>query len=406
WDSAFIAIAYSHYDPPRAMLEMRSLFQGQWSNGMLPHIIFNQQARDYSPGPEFWQVHRSPHAPADVLTSGIIQPPVHATSILHIARQVSDKARSLAFLREMFPKLKAWHTYLYRERDLDQNGLISIRHPWESGQDNSPIWDSALSRIAIYDGMVPEYQRVDISIIDVTERPSPAEYDRYAHLVKLFYENDYDEARIFQISPFNIQDVLFNCLLVQANHDLSTIAGLLGEESQVFDKWAAKTAEAMNKYLWDNTHGIYFDYDLISGQPIHAHVAAGFSPIYAGIPSPAQAEAILTNLNTYGFCPLDETCWAVPSYSKLEPGYSSTQYWRGPVWINVNWILYHGLMRYGYHAYAEHVKQAIIKLPSDFGFYEYFDTETGEGHGSASFSWTAALLLDLLLEEENYDQFN
>jgi hypothetical protein len=76
------------------------------------------------------------------------------------------------------------------------------------------------------------------------------------------------------------------------------------------------------------------------------------------------------------------------------------------VWININWILHRGLNHYGFHAYAEHIKQAIIKLPSEFGFYEYFDPETGEGHGSESFSWTAALLLDLLLEEENYGQFN
>jgi mannosylglycerate hydrolase len=68
----------------------------------------------------------------------------------------------------------------------------------------------------------------------------------------------------------------------------------------------------------------------------------------------------------------------------------------------INWVLYRGLSRYGFHAYAEHVKQAIIKLPSEFGFFEYFDAETGEGHGSESFSWTASLPLDLLLEEEQF----
>lgn len=406
WDSAFIAIAYAHYDPPRAIQEMRSLFAGQWHNGLLPHILFDPLERDYAPGPEFWQIDRSPHAPKDVMTSGIIQPPVHATAILHIAHHDPDKVRSLAFLREMFPKLKSWHAYLYNERDLEKNGLISIRHPWESGQDNSPIWDQALSRIKIKDGMVPEYSRVDIDIVNETERPTSAEYDLYAYLVKIAYENDYDETRIFESSPFIVQDVLFNSLLVQANRDLSTIADLLGEESKIFDRWALQTSNAMNEKLWDSTHGIYFDYDLVSRQSIHAHVAAGFSPLYACIPTAAQAELILANLNTYGFCPLDEVCWAVPSYDKLQPGYSSSQYWRGPVWINVNWILYRGLKNYRMNAYAEHIKRAIIKLPSDFGFYEYFDTDTGQGYGSGSFSWTAALLLDLLLEEEYNGQFN
>ncbi|MEJ2600829.1 MAG: trehalase family glycosidase [Anaerolineales bacterium] len=402
WDSAFIAMAYAHYNTLRAMQEMRSLFQGQWQNGMLPHILFNQEAGDYSPGPEFWQIDRSPHAPKGVVTSGIIQPPVHATSVLHIALQDPDKDRSLAFLREMFPKLKSWHAYLYNERDLEQDGLISIRHPWESGQDNSPIWDRALSKIKLVNGMVPAYHRVDTNLVDVTERPTMAEYDRYAYLVKIFYENDYDEARIFQSSPFIIQDVLFNSLLVQANRDLSTIAHLVGEDSRIFEQWAFQTSNAMNEKLWDPTHSIYFDFDLVSGQAIHAHVAAGFSPLYAGIPTTKQAELIRANLNTYGFCRLNEVCWAVPSYDKMEPGYSPSRYWRGPVWININWVLHHGLSRYGFQAYSEYVKHAIIKLPSEFGFFEYFDAETGEGHGSESFSWTAARLLDLLLEEEQY----
>jgi transaldolase/glucose-6-phosphate isomerase len=194
--------------------------------------------------------------------------------------------------------------------------------------------------------------------------------------------------------------VLFNSLLVQANRDLATIAQLLGEESQIFDRWAMQTSNAMNEKLWDSMHGIYFDCDLVSGHIIHAHVAAGFSPLYASVPNTSQAELILANLNTYGFCPLNEVCWSVPSYDKLEPGYSSTRYWRGPVWININWILYHGLRNYGFHEYAEYVKQAIILLPRESGFYEYYDPDTGQGYGSESFSWTAALLLDLLLEEE------
>jgi hypothetical protein len=41
WDSAFIAIGYSHYDQERAMSELRHLFEAQWKNGLLPQIVFN-----------------------------------------------------------------------------------------------------------------------------------------------------------------------------------------------------------------------------------------------------------------------------------------------------------------------------------------------------------------------------
>ena len=41
WDSAFVAIGYSHFDQDRAMGELRHLFEAQWKNGLLPQIVFN-----------------------------------------------------------------------------------------------------------------------------------------------------------------------------------------------------------------------------------------------------------------------------------------------------------------------------------------------------------------------------
>jgi hypothetical protein len=54
--------------------ELTALLRGQWSNGMVPHIVFNPSVAEdaYFPGPSFWQSStRSPHAPRDVETSGI-----------------------------------------------------------------------------------------------------------------------------------------------------------------------------------------------------------------------------------------------------------------------------------------------------------------------------------------------
>ena len=40
WDSCFIAIGLRHLSIERAQVELLSLLRGQWSNGMLPNIIF------------------------------------------------------------------------------------------------------------------------------------------------------------------------------------------------------------------------------------------------------------------------------------------------------------------------------------------------------------------------------
>ena len=129
-------------------------------------------------------------------------------------------------------------------------------------------------------------------------------------------------------------------------------------------------------------------------------MAAGFSPLFAGVPDKKQAGKIRKRLNSNSFCRLGDGCLAVPSYDKENPGYTPNRYWRGPIWININYMIYHGLKRYGLNDYANKVKNSIIKLTWNYGIYEYYDPDTGQGHGASDFSWTAALLLDLLYEEE------
>ena len=85
WDSGFIAIGRAKYDIPKAIKEIETLFEAQWTNGMLPHIVFNPKALGhYFPEPEFWQTKRSPNAPKNKLSSGITNPPVHAIAVERI----------------------------------------------------------------------------------------------------------------------------------------------------------------------------------------------------------------------------------------------------------------------------------------------------------------------------------
>jgi hypothetical protein len=389
-------MGYVHYDQARAEDELRALFAAQWSNGLVPHIVFNPAAAGYSPNPEMWRTIGHPHVPAGSLTSGIVQPPVHTTAVLHIFQHAPDQQRARAFLAEMFPRLRDWHGYLFRERDPRQSGLVYIRHPWESGMDNSPLWDAALQRIQPRPDEIPAYKRVDTTIVDAGDRPTNVEYDRYMYLVKLFADRNYDEARIFPDCPYLVQDVLFNTLLCQADRDLAAIAALLGEDAVPFAARAEATAQALNTRCWDAAQGIYIDYDLVARAPIPVAVAAGFAPLFAGVPSAEQAQRMYSYLNSPSFYALGEPGYPAPSYNRQAPGFSPNRYWRGPVWLNIDWLLMHGLRRYGFSAYAQQVEQAIVELVRQHGFFEYFNPQTGQGHGTDQFSWTAALLLDVL----------
>ena len=104
WDSACIAIGYAGFDQRRAQTELRWIFAGQWANGLLPHIRFADDAR-YFPGPEFWQTNRSPSAPQHPQTSGIVQPPIHATAVRHVFHRAPDTEQAKSFLRQLMPGL-------------------------------------------------------------------------------------------------------------------------------------------------------------------------------------------------------------------------------------------------------------------------------------------------------------
>src|ERR671932_2326518 len=399
WDSAFIAIGYAHYDQGRAVKELTHLFESQWKNGLLPQIFFSPHFGRYFPGVGFWHAERSPHAPRDRKTSGVVQPPIHATAALHVYRYATDGVLARAFLEQVFPRLVAWHEYLYRERDPEGEGLVYIRHPWESGMDNSPMWDAIMQRLQLMPDEVPNFQRVDTLVEGNEEdRPTVAAYDRFAYLVQFFAERDYDEAKIRDGCTFLVQDVLFNALLCQADRDLSEIARILKEDSAPYEARAEQTAQAMNQKLWNEEQGIYLDFDLVTGWPIYVYVTPNFVPLYAGIPDEDRALRMLDALENTGFSLSNKNIVPVPSYDPYGFGFSPVRYWRGPLWVNINWLMLRGAERYRLDDRAMRLRESIIKLVEEGGFFEYFDPTSGKGRGSVFFSWTAALLLDVLMD--------
>ena len=394
WDSACIAIGYAGFDQRRAQTELRWIFAGQWANGLLPHIRFADDAR-YFPGPEFWQTNRSPSAPQHPQTSGIVQPPIHATAVRHVFHRAPDADQAKSFLRQLMPGLVRWHEYLYRERTRDDDGLVEIWHPWESGMDNSPLWDEALARISPTREAMPHYERVDLDFVDAAQRPTDAEYDRYAYLVKLFRDWRYDSSRIREESPFVVHDALFNSLLVQANRDLAEIARVLGIDAERFEAWAEQTAAGLEDKLWDGAEGRYGDYDVRADERIHAKTSSAYAPLFAGIPTPQRARQLAESLMA-SMVPIDGIGRVVASVAPGDVNFDPALYWRGPAWPMINWVVHAGLRRYGFMDEAAEIRRALLELVRREGFWEHYNATTGRGQGTEQVSWTAALVLDLL----------
>lgn len=402
WDSGFIALGYSYYNPSFAMDEIRYMFKGQWANGLLPHIVFHQPNDNYFPGPAVWGTEGIANNESGVPVSGITQPPVFGFIVDKMHAILKDKEPGwIDFLKEIFPKIVHFHRYLYEQRDPNQEGLVYIQHNWESGNDNSPRWDEVFARMDVSNARDVSALRKDIKNVDAAERPTNENYKQYIYLVDLFRSCKYDDQQIQAQCPFLIQDVLMNALLVASNNGLINIGKIIGVDVSEIEAWNEKTKKAINEKFWDEATGFYYSYDMRSEKRIMNKSVSGFLPLFAGVASAEQADKLMQHL-THSF--VKNNHWLLcPSSAVDEDSFDAVKYWRGPVWINTNWMLYHGLKDYGFADLAAKVKADAIYLVENHGMYEYFDARPeaegglkNRGIGADLFSWTAALYIDFI----------
>jgi hypothetical protein len=405
WDSCFIAIGNSYFDTGRSIKELEYLFDAQWKNGMIPHIVFNEKEKTYFPTAEYYEITRSPNAPKHIGTSGMTQPPVHALACFYIHYNSGDKAKTKEFLAKAYPNLLKFHRYLMTERDPEKSGLVTIFHPWESGRDDSPVWDDALDRVSIT--KLSKFERLDVIAVDgaIDTIPSDEEYNKFIFLIDLMKMYNYDERVMYEKFPFKIKDVSFSCILYVANKILLYIANILGEESEEISEWISRTEKNFYKYFAmpldgksNVSDGLFYDYDLVIGNRIFKRTVSALSPVFTGLISNQDAESILKWISNADFCAEYDT---IASTDEKESYFKPVTYWRGPIWINTNWALRLGLLRYGYIDRAERIRQGVIRLVTDQGFREYYDPTTGAGLGGKNFSWTAALVIDMIMMKGN-----
>ncbi len=142
WDSCFVAIGLRHLNVERAKSELLSLLRGQWSNGMLPNIIFRDDPK-YRTDRNIWRSWVNPFAPNGITTTGITQPPMLAEAVVQVGASMEWPERRMWYAA-MYPALVKYHEWLYADRDPHHEGLTLQIHPWETGLDNTPPWISEM----------------------------------------------------------------------------------------------------------------------------------------------------------------------------------------------------------------------------------------------------------------------
>jgi hypothetical protein len=384
WDSCLTAIGQAHYDEARAWTEIETLFAHQWPDGMVPHIVFHVFNDGYFPGPDVWRTDRP------VATSGITQPAVAGFAVKRLYDRARDKRLAADRARALLPKIDAWHRWFYENRDPKGDGLVAIIHPWESGRDNSIDWDEAFERVPT--AGIEAYRRRDIQHADPAHRPTKDQYDRYLWLVQHFRSLGWDNSKLHDASPFRVVDPGFNAILVRGCADLAALAAELGEPAVARANWerAHKGLAAMER-LWSDYHSQYLCLDRVTDGLIDSASVGGLLPVFTAIPA-QRAQAIARRIEQLA----TSARFLVPSHDPGDPRFDAKRYWRGPVWLIVNYMIADGLLGAGEAGVAAKLTESSLQLISESGFAEYYDPQTGEPCGGGRFTWTAAMVIEFL----------
>ncbi|MEC7208516.1 MAG: trehalase family glycosidase [Pseudomonadota bacterium] len=376
--------ALAYIDEDRAWTEVETLFNHQWDDGMVPHIVFHAEDDGYFPGPDVWSTGH------DIPTSGITQPAVAGFAVNRLFERAKDKQMAARRATALLPKIARWHDWFYNNRDPEHTGLVAIIHPWESGRDNSVDWDIAFERVPT-EGVMP-FVRRDTQHADPDHRPTQSQYERYIWLVQLFRSLNWDNARLHDASPFKIVDPGFNAILIRSCADLARLATALGADALAATS-AAQAEQGLSalEQLWSEQHGQYLCLDRMTGALIDSLSVGGLLPAFAPLPE-ARAAALASRLNKIG----EQAGYLVPSHDLNDPDFDHLRYWRGPAWLIVNYMIADGLEQAGQTGVVSRIVNNSLQLIEQNGFAEYYSPLDGTACGGTSFSWTAAMVMEFL----------
>lgn len=299
WDSVFHSIGLRYISAELAYESIRSVFDTQREDGLIPHMA----------SPAF--------------SSDITQPPVLAWGIYQLFAFCGNKS----YLSDHYGQLKKYLEWNFENRDENQNLLfewkVNPQNPNcrcdECGMDNSP---------------------------------------RFDHVTKM-------------------DSIDFSCFMANEARHMGLIAGELGlaDEQTKWNELYRQMKQAINATLWDDADRFYYDRELKSGEFRKVKAVSSFLPLFAGVCGQEQAGSLVRYLQDSRYF---GTPYPIPSVA-LEDSTFGTDMWRGPVWINYNYMIATGLRDYGYVELADEILRKTIEMVAywyvnDGNVYEFYDS--------------------------------
>jgi alpha,alpha-trehalase len=210
----------------------------------------------------------------------------------------------------------------------------------------------------------------------------------------------------FRFGPFSgstdiYAPVCLNSLLYKYEHDMAHFATLLGRKAEATQWEARATArrEAINKYLWNPSTGLFYDYNVTTNQPSTYNYLSAFYPLWAGLATPEQAASLEHHISLFEH----------DGGLAMSDNASGTQ-WDLPFgWAPTNWLATKGLAQYGFNddaaRIANHFMQTVRQnFEHDGTIREKYNVVNGSANVQVAagyksnvvgFGWTNGVYLEM-----------
>ncbi|MCG9972598.1 amylo-alpha-1,6-glucosidase [Christiangramia crocea] len=311
--------------------------------------------------------------------SSLIQPPLVAQTLQKIWETTKDRD----YLEEMLPKIKKYFEWLSRNRDFDDDGLLSIISPFESGMDWKASYDPVLG---FSHGKANKLLFWKVVGIDFRN----------------FWRN-YDQQKIRRRDKFRIEDAGFNTIYAQNLKALGDLCNIMEDrDAAKYKDRYKKVKDSILKLMYDEPDAAFYDLYSEKNKKLRILTPTIFFPVIIdGMPDDVHKKVMerhFFNENEF------HTKYPIPSLAINDPAFNpheSMYIWRGPTWIFNNWFMHQFMLEKGYNEEARHLIDAIVNLVDKSGFREYYNPFNGEGYGARNFTW-AGLVLDMIQMHESH----
>ncbi len=285
------------------------------------------------------------------------QPPFLTQMILNVYRTKRDRK----WLSNTVPAIEKYYSSWTSEPHMTQETGLSRYYDLGEGPAPEVLSDERDAQGRTHYDRVKEYYRThEIKDYDVSQY-----YDKEKdQLTPLYYKGDrsmresgFDPSNRF--GPFNTDiihynPVCLNSLLYLMETDTAEIMTTLGRPAEARD-WLAraeKRRRSVNRLMWDEKDGLYYDYDFVTKSVRRYPFATTFYPLWVGIADKRQAARVVSNLH------LMERSGGLQTST-----YASGSQWDAPFgWAPLQMIAVNGLRRYGFDAEADRITANFLSL--------------------------------------------